>query len=109
MNAYDSLIMLSEEDNLQKRLKQLDQATYNCEQKIAQYQHISDVLDLMLPSLYFFDLTTGVPRTPQSVKTDLLIFMDFLEQLNLAKLQVQTQNIRAHIDGICVCYQQVLN
>jgi len=74
---------------------------------MAQYQHISDVLDLILPGLNFFDLTTGAPRTSQSVKTDLLIFMDLLDELSLPKLQVQTQNITAHLDDICICYQQV--
>jgi hypothetical protein len=95
------------ESNLQKRLEQYETAQADCNQKIAQYQHVSDMLDLLFPSLYFFDQATGRHHTEQHVKGNLLILMDWLDELQLPKLQQETQSIRNHIDDICACYRQV--
>ncbi len=98
------------EQNLEKRLAELTNASIACEQKIAQYQHINDILDILYSSLYFFDIKTGKPHYPQEVKDDILTLMDLLdEELSLVKLKEQTQKIRGHIDDICNCYQQVEN
>jgi hypothetical protein len=88
-------------------LQQLNEASALCEQKIAEYQHVSDVVDILLQSLYFFDLKTGVPRYQQAVKEDVVILMDLLDEISLPKLQEQTHKIREHINDICACYQQV--
>jgi hypothetical protein len=95
------------EDNRQKCLQKYQNAKTDCNQKIAQYQHVSDILDLLFPCLYFFDLTTGQHRRECQVKSEVLILMDLLDECELPKLQQQTQSIRNHIDDICVCYQQV--
>jgi len=95
------------QENITKRLQQLDDATQICEQKMAQYQHLSDVLDLLFPSLYFFDLKTGQPRYQQQAKADIFTLMDLLDELSWPKLQTQTKKIREHIDDICSCYQQI--
>lgn len=95
------------EKNCQKRLQQYASARVDCNQKIARYQHVSDLLDLLFPSLYFFDLSTGQHRQACQVKSDVLTLMDLLDECELPKLQEQTQSIRSHIDDICVCYQQV--
>jgi hypothetical protein len=95
------------EDNLQKRLEQYEAAQADCNQKIAQYQHVSDILGLLFPSLYFFDQATGRHHTEQHVKSNLLTLMDWLDELPLPKLQQETQTIRNHIDDICACYRQV--
>jgi hypothetical protein len=95
------------EGNLEKRMQRLLLATADCEQKITEYQQVSDILDLLFPSLYFFDLETRQPHYQQQVKDDVLTLMDLLDELSLPKLQVQTQKIREHINDICVCYQQV--
>jgi hypothetical protein len=95
------------EDNLQKRLEQYDAAQADCNQRIAQYQHVSDILDLLFPALYFFDQATGRHHTEQQVKSDVLALMDLLDECELQKLQQETQTIRNHIDDICVCYRQV--
>jgi hypothetical protein len=95
------------EDKLQKRLAQYEAAQADCNQKIAQYQHVSDILDLLFPSLYFFDQATGRHHAEQHVKSNLLTLMDWLDELQLPKLQQETQSIRSHIDDICVCYRQV--
>lgn len=95
------------EENLEKRLQQLHEAKMSCEQKITEYQHVSDILDILFPLLYFFDLKTGKPRQQQAIKEDILILMDLLDELSLSKLQEQTKKIREHIDSICTCYQQV--
>lgn len=95
------------EGNLQKRLEQYEAAKADCNQKIAQYQHVSDILDLLFPSLFFFDQATGQLHTEQHVKGNLLTLMDWLDELRLPKLQQETQSIRNHIDDICVCYRQV--
>ena len=95
------------QSNKEKRGLQLEAAKVNCEQKINNYQPVQDVLDMLFPSLYFFDLKTGEHRKKTEVKEDLLIMMDLLDELKLVKLQTQTKAIRRHIDDICVCYQQV--
>ena len=95
------------EKNRQKRLPQYDSAKIECNQKIAQYQHVSDILDLLFPGLYFFNLSTGQHRQQCQVKSDLLTLMDWLDECELPKLQEQTQAIRNHVDDIGVCYRQV--
>ncbi|WP_146066692.1 hypothetical protein, partial [Candidatus Venteria ishoeyi] len=95
------------EKNQENRLQQLQEATLICEQRIEQYQHVSDVLEILFSSLYFFDLQTGKPRYQQQVKADVLTLMDLLDELDLPKLQEKTQKIRDHVDDICTCYQQV--
>jgi hypothetical protein len=74
---------------------------------MANYQHVEDVLELLFPALYFFDLKTGEHRQKAKVKAELLTLMDLLDQLELDKLQKETKSIRNHIDDICICYQQV--
>jgi hypothetical protein len=95
------------EDNLQKRLEQYEAVQADCNQKIAQYQHVSDILDLLFPSLYFFDQATGRHHKEQHVKSNLLTLMDWLDEIQLPKLQQEAQSIRNHIDDICACYRQV--
>lgn len=95
------------EDNLQKRQAQYEAAQADCNQRIAQYQQVSDSLDLLFPALYFFDPATGRHRKEQQVKNEVLILMDWLDECELPKLQQETQSIRNHIDDICVCYRQV--
>jgi hypothetical protein len=46
-------------ENRQKRRQQYTRAKADCNQQIAQYQEVSDVLDLLFPVLYFFDPSTG--------------------------------------------------
>jgi len=91
----------------QKRQLAYEAAKADCTQKIAEYQHVSDLLDLLFPTLYFFDLATGLPHREAQVKSDVLAMMDLLDELTMPKLQKQTKAIREHIDDICVCYQQV--
>jgi hypothetical protein len=95
------------EDNLAKRLAQYEEAQADCNQKIDQYQHVNDIIELLLPTLYFFDPTTGLPHTPEQVKSDVLALMDLLDECPLPKLQQCTHTIRTHIDDICACYRQV--
>jgi hypothetical protein len=95
------------ESNLQKQLEAFEEAKVDCEKKMANYQHVEDVLALLFPALYFFDLKTGEHRQKAKVKAELLTLMDLLDQLELDKLQRETKAIRNHIDDICICYQQV--
>ena len=95
------------ESNLQKQLEAFEKAKADCEKKVADFQQVEDVLVLLFPSLYFFDLKTGEHRQKANVKAELLTLMDLLDQLELNKLQKETKAIRSHIDDICVCYQQV--
>ncbi len=94
-------------ENRQKRRQQYASAKVDCNQQIAQYQQVSDVLDLLFPGLYFFDPSTGQYRQECQVKSDVLTLMDLLDECEHPKLQQQTQAIRNHIDDIGVCYQQV--
>lgn len=95
------------EENRQKRLQHYESVKADCNQKIAQYQHVSDLLDLLFPGLYFFELTTGQHRQEHQVKNDVLTLMDWLDECEHPKLQQQTQSVRNHIDDIGLCYRQV--
>jgi len=95
------------EENLKKRLHQVEQAMIVCENNINNYQYVRDVLDMLFPSLYFFNLNTGEPQYAVQVKTELLLLMDLLDELELKSMSEQTKKIRLHIDDICNCYQQV--
>ena len=95
------------ESNLQKQLEAFEEAKVDCEKKMANYQHVENVLERLFPALYFFDLKTGEHRQKSKVKAELLTLMDLLDQLELDKLQQETKAIRSHIDDICICYQQV--
>ncbi len=93
--------------NLTKRDQQFEVAKADCEQKMHQYQHIQDVLDMLFPALYFFDLKTGEHRQQANVKAEILLLMEFLDELKIEKIQIEIKSIRDHIDDICICYQQV--
>lgn len=95
------------EDNRQKCSQKYEKAKVICDLKISQYQHVSDIVDLLLPALYFFNPATGRHRKALQVKSDVLALMDLLDECELHNLQQQTQTIRNHIDDICVCYRQV--
>ena len=70
--AYDAVTQEAErfhvfnnartESNLQKQLKAFEKAKVDCEKKMANFQHVEDVLALLFPALYFFDLKTGEHR-----------------------------------------------
>jgi len=94
------------ESNKQKRILQLDEATKDCTLKIQRYQHVADVLGLLFPSLYFFDLQTSKLRRAVQVKETILTLMDWLDELDYPVLQAETNTIRSHIDDICYCYKK---
>ncbi len=106
---YERKIVLDNaksESNKQKRRLQLEEATKDCTLKIQRYQHVTDVLGLLFPSLYFFDLQTGKLRRAVQVKETILTLMDWLDELDYPALQAETKTIRSHIDDICCCYKK---
>ncbi|MDM8561526.1 hypothetical protein [Candidatus Parabeggiatoa sp. HSG14] len=61
---------------------------------------------MLIPSLYFFN-SEGRPNEKQTVKSDILTIISFLEELQNQKIIEQTFTIKKHIDDIILCYQQV--
>jgi hypothetical protein len=94
------------EANIENRRQQLAQATEDCMLKIDRYQHVADVLALLFPALYFFDLRTGALRRENQVRETILTLMAWLDELDYLALQDETQAIRSHIDSICSGYQR---
>ena len=94
------------EAHLQKRLEKVEKATKVCIQRIDFYERVEELVPMITPLLYFFD-THGKPHGRKSVKEELLIIMDLLDELQNASITAQTQRIRNHIDDIVLCYQQV--
>jgi DNA-binding phage protein len=94
------------ESNLEKRLKQYEQAAQVCSERIDLHQQFSDALSMLIPSLYFFN-NEGQPNYRRTVKDDILTIISFLEELQNKQINEQTTTIMKHIDDIINCYQQV--
>jgi hypothetical protein len=92
--------------NKEKQRLLLELSMQDCNLKIQLYQHVTDILALLFPSLYFFDLQNGKLRDAEQVKCNLLTLMDWLDELDYPVLQIETAAIRNHLDGICNCYKK---
>ena len=90
---------------LAKYLAQLEKAEADCAAAIERYDHLHNCLAMLFSSLYFFDLSSGKPRFVQSVKEELSILLDLLDESDWAALRKETATVRSHMDDICACYQ----
>jgi hypothetical protein len=94
------------EAHLQKRLEQYDQAYQACEPAIARY----DQLDLLLPLLsdtLHLCLDSGRLRTVEEVRSDLMVILSLIQEIEDEKLPKLLKPIRSHLDDILAPFRQV--
>jgi len=94
------------EAHLQKRLENVERAIKKSIQCIDFHQQVEELVQMIVPLLYFFD-ANGKPHTCEQVKDELVVIMDLLEELENESITAQTQRIKSHISEIIICYQQV--
>ena len=93
------------EKAMEKQSLKLELAHQDCEAKINRYEQLNDCLSLLFPSLYFFDLSNGAPRFSYTVKEELSVLFDLLDEIEWPALNQEVAKVRGHIDEICMCYQ----
>ncbi len=94
------------EANLQKRLKQYEQARQACEQAIARYDQLDLLLHLLSETLHFCS-DSGRLRTVEAVGSDVSVILSLIQEIDDEKLPKLLKPIRSHLDDICVPFRQV--
>ena len=94
------------ESNLAKRLHQYDTAHHACEQAIALYDHLAMLLHLLREALYLCS-PHGRLRTVENVRSELMLLLEMIAELDCAALTTTLKPIYTHIDDIVVPFKQV--
>ncbi len=94
------------EANLQKRLAQYERAHQACEQAMARYDQLHLLLDLLRETLHLCS-TLGRLRTVEGVRTELMLLLSLIQEIDDEMLPKLLQPIWAHLDDILVPFQQV--
>jgi hypothetical protein len=94
------------ESNLAKRLQQYDTAHHACEQAIALYDQLALLLHLLREALYLCS-PHGRLRTVENVRSELMLLLDMLAELDCAAITTTLKPIYTHIDDMLVPFKQV--
>src|SRR6266849_10807222 len=94
------------EANLAKRLQQYDTAHHACEQAIALYDQLTMLLHLLREALYLCS-PHGRLRTVENVRSELMLLLDMIAELDCAAITKTLKPIYTHIDDIVVPFKQV--
>ena len=106
IEAAEKFANAKSEANLQKRLKQYEQAHQACEQAIARYDQLDLLLHLLSDTLHFCS-DAGRLRTVEAVRADLSIILSLMQEIDDEKLPKLLTSLRSHLDDICVPFRQV--
>ena len=106
IEAAEKFANAKSEANLQKRLKQYEQARHACEQAIARYDQLDLLLHLLSDTLHFCS-DAGRLRTVEAVRADLSVILSLMQEIDDEKLPKLLTSIRSHLDDICVPFRQV--
>ena len=106
IGAAEKFAHAKSEANLQKRLKQYEQARQACEQAIARYDQLDLLLHLLSETLHFCS-DSGRLRTVEAVRADLSVILSWMQEIDDEKLPKLLTPIRSHLDDICVPFRQV--
>ncbi len=104
--AAEKFANAKSEANLQKRLKQYEQARKACEQAIARYDQLDLLLHLLSETLHFCS-DSGRLRTVEAVGSDVSVILSLIQEIDDEKLPKLLKPIRSHLDDICVPFRQV--
>lgn len=94
------------EANLQKRLEQYEQARRICEQSIARYDQLDLLLGMLSETLHLCS-NSGRLRTVEGVRSDLMLILSLIEEIDDETLAKLLKPIRSHMDDILVPFRQV--
>lgn len=94
------------ESNLAKRLQQYDTAHHACEQAIALYDQLAMLLHLLREALYVCS-PHGRLRTVANVRSELMLLLEMIAELDCAAITKTLKPIYTHIDDIVVPFKQV--
>ena len=106
IEAAEKFANAKSEANLQKRLKQYEQAHQACEQAIARYDQLDLLLHLLSDTLHFCS-DAGRLRTVEAVRADLSVILSLMQEIDDEKLPKLLTSLRSHLDDICVPFRQV--
>ena len=105
---YDAARMFAHaksEANLQKRLQQYDTAHRACEQAITLYDQLAMLLHWLREALQLCS-DHGRLRTQEDVRSELILLLDMIQELDCVALTCTLKPIRKHIDDILVPFKQ---
>ena len=104
--AAKKFVNAKSEANLQKRLEQYERAHQACEQAMARYDQLHLLLDLLRETLHLCS-PWGRLRTVEGVRTELMLLLNLIQEIDEEMLPQLLQPIWAHLDDILVPFQQV--
>src|ERR671919_91301 len=94
------------EANLQKRLEQYEQTRQACEHAIERYDQLDLLLGMLSETLYLCS-DSGRLRTVEDVRSNLILILTLMEEIDDEKLPKLLKPVRSHMDDILVPFRQV--
>ena len=92
------------ESNLQKRLHQYETAHHACEQAMALYDQLAMLLHLLREALQLCS-PHGRLRTVDQVRSELLLLLDLIQELDCAAITHTLKPVYKHIDDLLVPFK----
>jgi len=104
-DAMQKFARAKSEANLHQRLHHYDTAHHACEQAMALYDHLALLLHLLREALQLCS-PHGRLRTQQDVRSELILLLDLMTDLDCAAVTTTLKPIRTHLDDIVVPFAQ---
>ncbi len=99
IKAAETFANAKREANLQKRLEQYDQACQACEDAIEKYDQLDLLLSMLSQTLHLCS-DSGRLRTVEEVRSDLMVILSMIEEIDDEKLPRILKPLRSHMDDI---------
>jgi len=93
------------EANLHKRLQHYEHAHHACEQAMARYDQLDLMLHLLRDALHLCS-PFGRLRTVEGVRSELMLLLSLIEEIDDPVLPKLLQPIRSHLDEILTPFEQ---
>jgi hypothetical protein len=106
VKAAETFANAKSEATLQKRLEQYEKAHHACEHAIETYDQLDELLHLLSQTLHLCS-DLGRLRTVEEVRSDLMVILSMIEEIDDETLPKLLKPIRSHIDDILVPFRQV--
>jgi len=94
------------ESQLEKRLRQYEEAQQTCQRAIARYDQLALLLHLLQETLYLCS-PEGKLRTADGVRSELTVLFTWMEAMNDPPLTRTLKPLRQHLDDIVVPFEQL--